>query len=755
MDTPSFWDRLRETRLVQTLVVYLAGAWVALQVVDLFSDAFDWSTWVMRASIVVLAVGLVVTMLAVWAHGKARRSAEAETVESPRTSRPLLAGVAVVSLVLIGAALWVILRDRGRSFSPTEAVAEAAAPGVAILPFRASDRIADWREGAVDLLSISLDGLPGLRAIDNRTTLAAWRERLGEAEEADLDAALAVARTVGARWAVLGNATATGDDVILTADVYDLGDGVRELGTTSRVVGAQDSMLGLMDRLTVEILGVMTEGGVAELPPIDLARVTTSSLPALKAFLAGEAAFRSADYETAIPAYTEAVETDSTFALAHYRLGDAYGWTETLAGAHLQEHYEAAARHADRLPVRDADLLEVSLAYATFRDEATDLAGEAAERYPDDPQAQFLLGEARFHLPHQTLATPEEKREPFAEALRLDPSYVPALQHLIDLAFTRADTARVDSLMRQFRRLARGTAYDEAYGLARSMAFADSLPPVEAAARILERSEIRAAAVLNLVAHPFTYDRAYVLARTLTGAEAPGIFVAQAVPNLLFGMGRIDSLSAMIRSGALPPQGAALQIGAGALFGAPIPEDIVERYLSASGTDPADPVNAMSALLALESGERARAMEIAANARSAADSLLAAGDTLQARGLRAAANTLEGRDLMLRGRDAEALERFEASYRDAPFPVVALWAAELEEEAGRLERASRYLVQIAPLPWVGQRLGSIYERMGEPEKAREAYAWVVEGWEDADPFLQPRVVEARGALARLEGLQRG
>jgi hypothetical protein len=45
--------------------------------------------------------------------------------------------------------------------------------------------------------------------------------------------------------------------------------------------------------------------------------------------------------------------------------------------------------------------------------------------------------------------------------------------------------------------------------------------------------------------------------------------------------------------------------------------------------------------------------------------------------------------------------------------------------------------------------GRIAERLGERDKATRSYQFVVDVWRRADPQLQPLVVEARNALARL------
>ena len=67
-------------------------------------------------------------------------------------------------------------RDTIADLTPEEAIAADAAPGIAVLPFTVNDPdLATWREGMVDLMTVNLDGVPGLRPIASRTVLARWR----------------------------------------------------------------------------------------------------------------------------------------------------------------------------------------------------------------------------------------------------------------------------------------------------------------------------------------------------------------------------------------------------------------------------------------------------------------------------------------------------------------------------------------------------------------------------------------------------
>ena len=244
-----------------------------------------------------------------------------------RARRPaaIVAG-AVVMLLLLGlAGLYLRTQARDRTLRAPPPPAGEAAPGIAVLPFAVQDgALANWREGLVDLVSIDLSGVAGLRAVDSRTLLARWRERVEGADIPELATALEVAERAGARYAVVGSVIANGPDLLLTAGVHEV-EGRRMLGT-ARSQGPADSIFTLVDRLTLEILRLILSGEARELPRIDLARVSTSSLPALKSYLEGEVLFRRSQFQSAAEAYARAVEADSNFALARYRLGLSRWW---------------------------------------------------------------------------------------------------------------------------------------------------------------------------------------------------------------------------------------------------------------------------------------------------------------------------------------------------------------------------------------------------------------------------------------------
>ena len=54
------------------------------------------------------------------------------------------------------------------------------------------------------------------------------------------------------------------------------------------------------------------------------------------------------------------------------------------------------------------------------------------------------------------------------------------------------------------------------------------------------------------------------------------------------------------------------------------------------------------------------------------------------------------------------------------------------------------------VPKIRERLGQLYETVGNNEKAAENYRAFIDLWKNADPELQPRVTAARAKLRRMQ-----
>jgi tetratricopeptide (TPR) repeat protein len=779
----STWSRLREARFVRVLLVYLAVCWPVLEATAFLRDEFQLPRWVVPLAMVLLLIGLIVILATAWVQSHPLAAARAKAEEIPTSweidlgdmresvargrlphltwARVLLAGAIAFSLLIGLAGLYVLLKDEGRSFTPGEAKAEAADPGIAVLPFAVSGSgTEELHEGMVDLLSTNLDGVAGLRAIDSRTVLARWGEVVQGEGEPDLRTALEVARRAGARYALVGNAVTVGPQVRLAADMYEVESGAK-LGH-AQAEGSPDSMLGLVDRLSIEVLRAIPRSAGEGLPAVDLASITTTSLPALRSYLEGEARLRRSEFTEAIAAFQRAVEADSSFALAFYRLGTAYGWTEGLDDTHLR-YVQRAAERAGRLPEREAMLVRVELAIAGGDRKVVELANEAVQKYPEDAEAWYLLGDAYFHWGFLTLQSREKGDEAFAKAIELDASFTPAHIHLIQNVFTyAADSARSAALIEAYGRLAEATDYDRANRLAFSLVFGDSASRARALARL---DSLPAGAIQHVIAylgHPRALPAQAELAAAARRSRNPAAQVGGTI-GLIFtelARGRLQEFLELLKDPRIPGEVRAAGLFAAYAMEMPVPEDLLERGLSLETGDTVHVGEVLFAgLYAADRGRWADHAEAVARLEREAPRSRAAGDSVKARLAEATARMLQSSELAHRGRVDEAVRQLEdvrkgvAGSRQWQLVYgVHGMIAEVLFQTDRMREAERYYSSLPPSPWGFYRLGKIYEDLKEWEKARRSYEQFVIGWKDADPELQPRVAEAKAAIARLSSV---
>ena len=319
---------------------------------------------------------------------------------------------------------------------------------LAVLPFtvRGSPTLEYLGEGLVALLSASLDGAAGIRTVNPHALLGF----VGPGRSAiSLERARGVAEHFEAGLFVVGDVLEVQGKLRLSASLFDRTQGDRPLAEAT-VDGASGDVLALVDLLATRLAAVRSAEGGARLTRA--AAVTTSSLPALKAYLAGEQAYRAGQYAAAVSAFQEAVAADTTFALAFYRLSGAQ---ERLAWAdESRRSAELAFHHSSRLSVHDRRFLEAVLAMRRGRSgDAEQQFRAIVQAYPDDSEAWYQLGELVFHGNPLRGVSMTAARAPFSRALFFDPGDLGALYHLVRIAARNGNRSELDSLAARFYQL--------------------------------------------------------------------------------------------------------------------------------------------------------------------------------------------------------------------------------------------------------------------------------------------------------------
>jgi len=172
--------------------------------------------------------------------------------------------------------------------------------------------------------------------------------------------------------------TEIGDRFNIACRVIDPTSGA-DLASHQEAAARAEELVTAVERVAAWVrrrLGDTRWGEAASLP-----LVTTSSLPALRAYADGQAAFFRSDWPTARQLLERAVELDTGFAMAQAMLADYYLWTNQVPEG--LRWIREANRRTDRLTEAEQISVEARLAGAEGRTrDQVALASTLATRFP-------------------------------------------------------------------------------------------------------------------------------------------------------------------------------------------------------------------------------------------------------------------------------------------------------------------------------------------------------------------------------------
>ena len=388
-----FWQRMKQRKLVQWALAYVAGAFALLQGVDIVAERFGWPAGIERGLIIVACIGFFVALVLAWYHGE--RGAQRVT------------GMEVIVLaVLLGIGGGLLWRFSGSlSASNTPSAAQAPPPvgqsssamassfqsrpaipekSVAVLPFNndsGDPQQQYFSDGLSQDLIIALNQFRGLKVIS--------RDSSFQFRHSKLDPRI-IARQLGVAHLLEGSVQKQGDQVRVSVTLVNAADGSSLW--SQRYDKAYRDLFKLQDDIThavAEALKAKLLGAVVQSD-----RPPSGSLAAYEAYLKGNAQpYTEAGDQRAIALYAEAVRIDPDYARSHAAL--SMRWADLglvyadTRGKQRQgiKRARAAADTALRLApnllaghyARGLILLGVELDWQGARDEANTMAALAPD----------------------------------------------------------------------------------------------------------------------------------------------------------------------------------------------------------------------------------------------------------------------------------------------------------------------------------------------------------------------------------------
>ena len=315
MSDPSFLQRLKERKIVQWTLAYLAGGFVVFQAVEVMAEPWSISPAFQRGVHVLLLIGFLVALVVSWYHGEKGRQ---------RVSGPEL--VMVASLLVVAGVALSMMSGREEFSEPTETVAspvpEDDRPSIAVLPFdnySPNPDYAFFASGVQEELTSKLSGISSL-AVISRTSVEQYRDPTNRPPVRQ------IAADLGVDFVIEGSARIGGGSVRITVQLIDARTDNHLWSEDFDEPYSAEDFFHLQAQIAQRIAFHLR----TPISPDEsewLETVPTENLEALEAYMRGIEAYLVerrmglviADYQSRM-LFDQAIELDPRFALAHARL---------------------------------------------------------------------------------------------------------------------------------------------------------------------------------------------------------------------------------------------------------------------------------------------------------------------------------------------------------------------------------------------------------------------------------------------------
>ncbi|UCC43367.1 MAG: tetratricopeptide repeat protein, partial [Candidatus Zixiibacteriota bacterium] len=229
------------------------------------------------------------------------------------------------------------------------------------------------------------------------------------AKTVDKNTAAEVARRARATWMITGSILSMQPQPVITIQLVEVSSGLTL--ASHRMTGEPDEgIFALVDKLTVEVKQMLPLPATADWGSDRLvAEVTTNSREAYYNYLKGVEFYNKLYGREAVVYFRQALELDSTFAMAYYY----------LAQLEDRDLITRAIEYSDgSSPIEKHYIRSLNAAYSGDYDKAIEELRVAVQRYPDDKQAYYRMGRYRYLQGRY-----EEAIGLFDTTVQIDPGY--------------------------------------------------------------------------------------------------------------------------------------------------------------------------------------------------------------------------------------------------------------------------------------------------------------------------------------------
>src|SRR6266496_2891651 len=426
MKIENFFAELRRRNVYKVAITYAVVAWLLVQAASILLPTFEAPAWVMKAFVVFLALGFVISVMISWAFEatpeglKRTENVPADAVLPTWSPRKFATFIGAVAVIAAGLLAYQFLRPKSMP-TPRKSETATAAPAIsqksiAVLPLlneSGDSKDEYFSDGLSEELIAALAQIRELKVI-GRSSSFRFKDRKEETKT--------IGEKLGVATLLEGTVRKQGERVRIVAELINAADGI-ELWTQTFDRELKD-IFAVQEEIAAAVASSLkvTLLGLDERPPTDSA---TQNIEAHNAYLLGHYHLQRRnieDYRKAVDHYDEAIRLDPQYALAYAERSEAWTLIGDLSGQgktawpKAREDAEKAVAIAPTLAEAHAALGWVRcFTEWKFAEGLTELK-RAKELSPANPTANDLLARVVVYL-----GKLDDAEKQARQAVELDP----------------------------------------------------------------------------------------------------------------------------------------------------------------------------------------------------------------------------------------------------------------------------------------------------------------------------------------------
>jgi TolB-like protein len=459
VNSRNFFAELKRRNVYKVAITYAVVAWLVIQAASILLPTFEAPAWVMKAFVVLLAFGFVMSVMISWAFEATPEGLKRTKDVSPEMSLPSWSArkfaTFIISLALIAAGLFAFqfLRPVGTSRRDVRQIEEGRPGGaslsisqksIAVLPLlneSGDPKDEYFSDGLSEELIAALGQIKDLKVI-GRSSSFRFKDRKEETKT--------IGEKLGVATLLEGTVRKQGERVRIVAELINAADGIelwtrtfdRELKDIFAV--QQEIAAAVASSLKVTLLGADSSSAQT---------AATKSVEAHNAYLQGHFYFQRRnldDYRKAVAYFDQAIQVDPNYALAYAERSEAWTQIGDLSGQG-KTAWPKAREDAEKAVAITPALAEAhaALGWVRFFTEWKFAEGlselkRAKELSPANPTANDLLARVIVYL-----GKLDEAEKQARQAVELDPLAYPTQLNLARVLFAEGKLDEADAIARK------------------------------------------------------------------------------------------------------------------------------------------------------------------------------------------------------------------------------------------------------------------------------------------------------------------